>query len=341
MSVNNNIEKDLLLCYIVGAWEKSHLDKNTFLPSAAYFKDGKIVDFMYDSFIFLCQPNYLYDYNENGAFLKPLKKENWLDFVVNDEFAPDMNINALDQAVGEAKKALGDENYKANVFMSMFYPVETTREFGVVDGRMLDFAKLEDRKAGLKWMVDESVKQFNARNYENVRLAGFYWFCEEIDFKDDNKGLVNYITDYIREQGFKTCWCPYFWAAGYQNWKEFGIDIAAQQANFFPEHHRDWPNCGGEERLPLVAEAVKECGIGVGMEMGDEDKRSIRVFKKYLKAGVEFGFMHSPHIYYMGHGPRVINAVFNDSDEFNRSVYDELYKYIHRTLETGDIRTEE
>ncbi len=337
----NNIEKDLLLCYIVNGWEQTHLDKETFLPSACYYKDGKIADFMYDSFIFLPSPNYLYDYQPNGAFLKPLTKENWLDYIVNEELADGMNINALDEAVGEGKKALGIDDYKANVFMSMFYPVETTRDFGEVEGRSLDFANLEDRKAGLKWMVDKSTEEFNKRNYKNIRLAGFYWFCEEIDFKGENRGIVNYITDYIRELGMKTCWCPYFWAAGYQNWQEFGIDIAAQQANYFPEHHSDWPNCGGEERLPLVAKACEECGIGVGMEMGDEDRRSIRVFKKYLKAGVEYGFMHKPHIYYMGHGPKVINAVFNDKDEFNHSVYHELYKYIHRILKSEDVITAE
>lgn len=332
-------EKDMLLCYIADAWHNIHIEKELFIPAAGYKVGGKIQDYMYESFIFLCQPNYLYDYKPEGASLKPLTKENWLDYITNHEFAPNMNISALDAAVGEVKKELGDKDYKANVFMTLFYPVKSVRDFGEVDGINLDFANADHRNKAMEWMVDESIRQFNEKNYQNIRLSGFYWFCEELDFSDEgSKAITNHITDYIRQKGCKTCWCPYFYAPGYENWKELGFDIATHQANFFPEHHADWPNRGTAERLPLVAETVKACGIGVGMEMGDALPASAEVFKQYLKAGVEFGFMYAPHIYYMGRGPLTISTISQSDNPILNTTYHELYKYIHRTLTLEDIK---
>lgn len=334
------MEKDLLLCYIVDCFGHIYIDKDTFLPSVAKYEDGKIVDFMYDSFIFLFQPNYLYDYLPTGARIKALKKEDCLNYIVNEEFAQGMNIDALDAAVGEAKKALGNTDYKANVFMTLLYPQSSVTEFGVVDGKNLDFSNLEDRKAALKWMVDESLSQFETRNYQNIRAAGFYWFYEDMSFKDHNRELVGYISDYVRSRGCKTCWCPYFGALGHDVWKEIGFDIAAHQANFFPEHHKDWPNRGTEERLPMVAEITKKTGIGVGMEMSDSKHESAHVFKQYMAAGASYGFMHYPHIYYIGRGPKTIREIYNSEDPYVRSVYGELHKFINRTLKAEDVYLE-
>lgn len=335
----NNEEKDMLLCYIADEWHNIHIEKELFIPCAGYIKDGRIEDHMYDSYIFLCQPNFLYAWNEQGAYLKPLTKADWLKYITDHEFAEGKNISALDEAVGEVKKAVNDGEYKANVFMTLFYPVKTAENFGEVCGKKLDFKNQEDRNLAMKWMVDESIRQFNEKNYQNIRLAGFYWFCEDLDYSDEgSKFITRFITDYIRSKGLKTCWCPYFYAAGYDQWKELGFDIAAHQANYFPLHHADWPNRGGRERLPLVAETVKKCGIGVGMEMGDAEQASAEIFKEYMKAGVEFGFMHAPHIYYMGRGPLTVSAMSKSDNPVLRSAYDELYKYIHRVLTSEDIQ---
>lgn len=333
-------EKDMLLCYIADQWNDIHIEKDLFIPSAGYIKDGKTHDHMYDSYIFLCQPNFLYVWDESGAHLKPLTKSDWLTYITDYEFAPGKNISALDAAVGEVKKALHDSEYKANVFMTLFYPVKSVTDFGEAYGKNLDLKNQDDRNKAMQWMVDESISQFNEKKYENIRLAGFYWFCEELDYSDEgSKVITRYITDYIRSKGLKTCWCPYFYAAGYEQWKELGFDIATHQANYFPPHHADWPNRGGKERLLLVAETVKKCGIGVGMEMGDAEIASAEIFKDYMKAGVEYGFMHAPHIYYMGRGPLTIDAISKSDNDVLRSTYDELYKYIHRVLTVDDIQT--
>lgn len=327
-----DIQRDVLLCYIVEADGRLSLDKDAFLPSAAYIQDGKIQDFMYDSFIFLPQPDYLYDGDK-----RPLNKKNWLDYLDGEEFAPGLNVDALNAAVGEAKDALGNHDYRAEIYLSLFYPVTAVTDFGEVNGRQLNFSRLEDRKAALHWIVDEAIARFCERHYEHLRLGGFYWFTEDLDKEIGDLEMLRDITDYIREQGCMTCWCPYFWAHGYDRWRELGFDFAAHQANYFPETHKHWPNRGTAERLPLAAEAAKKYKIGVGMEMANTWPTSVAVIKEYFEAGATLGFMQAPHIYYMGVGPNNIRILCESDDAYIRSAYDELYRFIHKTLDPASI----
>ncbi len=325
--------KDLLLCYIVSARGSHDLQPQTFTHAVGYHQNGVIKDHMFDSFIMLSSPNYLYDYFEDGSYaLKPLTKSDWLTYITKEELAKGRSIDALNTAVGKVKRAIGDGEYRANVFMTLFYPVPTVRDFGEVEGKNLDLAVMEDKKAALRWMADESAARFEAAGFEHLRLAGFYWYCEEVNFMDTDKGLTEDITDYVRQKGMLTCWCPFYGAPGYRDWKEMGFDIATQQANYFPEHRAHWPNRGGKERLAGVAADSKAYGLGVGMEMSDYEHESVAVFKDYMKAGVRDGFMQMPHIYYMDLGPTVVQAVAASDDPYLRSVYDELYHYIHRDL---------
>ncbi len=333
------VGEDILLCYISEAWKDISISKDEFLPSVAYTVDGKIVDYMYDSFIFLCQPNYLYSWDSNGAaYLKPFTKSDWSNYISNEEFASDKNINALDSAVGEAKKALNDTDYKAKVYMTLFYPVTTVTSFGTVNGKNLNLSVLEDRYTAMEWMVDESIRQFNSKNYQNIELAGFYWFCEEMyETGGDGLKIAQHTTDYVRTKGLITTWCPYYKASQYNNYKALGFDIATEQANYFPEHRTDWPNKGGSERLDGVALDHQKYGIGVGMEMADTEVASALVFKEYMKAAIEKDFMQTDHIYYMSTGPELIKTLSESNNTLLRTTYDELYEFLHRTLNVDDI----
>ena len=334
--MNCHPEHDILLCYTVDAFGHIPNDKELFAPAVGYYQDGELKDFMYDSFIFLSSPNYLYDYFPGGYAHKSLNQQDFLNFI-GEEMKEGFAIDALNAAVGEAKAKLNRPDYKANVFMSLLYPANTVKEFGVVEGKMRDLSVLEDRLAALRWMADESIRQFNEKHFEHVSLSGFYWFCEEMEYEDQNKEMTQATTAYIRSIGYKTCWCPWFGAPGFEDWKELGFDIATQQANFFPEHRKNWPNRGTEERLPAVAEWTRKIGIGVGMEMSDAEHESAEVFKQYLETGAREGFMHYPHIYYMGRGPQVVSKIYHSEDAYVREVYDELYKYIHRTLKAEEV----
>ena len=184
MSKNN--VKELLKTYIVDADGSAEIDTEAFVHTVGYVKDGKITDFLYDSFIFLPQPNYLYDYAPGGTGgRKPMNKAEWTDYIENEEFKSGMNVNALNEATGIVKKELGISDYKSHVFLSIFYPHNDMHEFGEVDGENLDLLDVENKKKALKWMVDKSIEEFNKRNYEHIDLGGFYWFYESIAMKPE------------------------------------------------------------------------------------------------------------------------------------------------------------
>ena len=333
--------KNILKTYIRSQTSPSgthHIDKEHFLPSVAYIVDGQIKDFMFDSFTFLPSPNYVYDFSRPGAPKREKKKTDWLEYISCEEFAEGKNIDALNAAVGEAKAALGREDYRTNVFLSVFYPVSTVTEFGEVEGRVLNFNRPEDQIAALKWMVDESIRQFEARGYEHITLAGFYWFHESIR-ETDNTAIHRALTEYVRSLGYITIWGPYFGARGYNFWQEeCGFDMVAMQANYFPAAPGA-PNCGTIERLKQTADYTLSHNMGVELEWaGEVGEEMVAVgFKQYMQAGIETGYINSYHYYYITFGPNTVHEIYCSKLAHTRSVYDELYGFLQGTLSAADI----
>ena len=312
----------------------ARITKELLLPCVAYMDGDQIKDTMFDAFVFLPSPNWVYDWGSEDGGKAAHKKSDWLKYVTSYEFANGYNMDALEEAVGEVKQVLGRSDYKPGVFMSLFCPVKRVTSFGEVDGRNLNFSNLEDRKAAVKWMVDESIRQFKAKNYKNLKINGFYWFHEGMDYKDmESLDVIKYVTDYVRSLGYITIWSPFFTASGYNRWADYGFDMATMQANYFAGGS---PNAGGEDRLYQVAESKRKYGLGVEIELEDVKEINITVTKKYLKYGVELGYMNNYNLYYMG-GPGSVHTICRSKNEYFRSLYDEMYRFVKRTLKAGDI----
>lgn len=323
--------KDLIKTYIVGADGSAAISTEDFIPTVGYVENGEIKDFMYDSFIFLPQPNYLYDYAPGGTGgKKPMTKAEWTDFIENEEFKSGMNVEALNEATGKVKEALGNTDYKSHAFLSIFYPHNDMHNFGEVEGKNLDLADLENKKAALKWMVDKSIEEFNKRNFEHVDLGGFYWFYESIDMRPEerNEEFLNYLTDYIRSLGYITVWSPWYGAPGNETWQKYGFDMAGQQANYFPEH-KNWPNQGGKERLPGLSAKIEKFGCSAEIEMADFVERSAEVLNDYLDEGAKAGWMSNYHLYYMSVGPKLIAQLSATDNPVLHSAYVNTYNFIH------------
>ncbi len=323
--------KELLKTYIIAADDSAEpIDTETFVHTVGYVKDGKIVDFLYDSFIFMPQPNFLYDHAPGGTGERiPMNKEQWTDYIENQEFMSGMNIDALDEATGIVKKEIGNSDYKSHAFLSIFYPHNDMHEFGEVDGVNLDLSNVEHKKKSLKWMVDKSLEEFNKRNYEHIDLGGFYWFCEDISMRpeDHNEEILVYITDYIRSLGYLTAWSPWYGAPGNETWQKYGFDMAGQQANYFPEH-KDWPNQGGKERLPGLSAKIEKFGCSAEIEMADFVERSAEVVNDYYAEGAKAGWMNKYHLYYMSVGPKLIEKLSKTDNKVLHSAYDNTYRFI-------------
>lgn len=313
----NNIN-DVLLTYI-GNPDAEAISKDTFLPHVAYVQDGEIKDTLFDTYMFLPYVAFLY---ENGK-KKPLKKEDWQKYI-DIQFEKNSNMDALEAAVAETKSALNLPDYKAGVFLSIFYPVTSQTAFGEINGKNLDFSNIEDRKIAVKWFIDEQLRMFKEKGYENLYIEGFYWFTEEISY--DDKGLldlIKYSTDYVRSLEYITTWIPYYQASGYNEWSKLGFDLACYQPNF--AFNKSVP----DQRLFDAAEAAKLLGMCIELEIGGSSAEDVDRLKKYFAVGAQTGYMTDAiHMYYQGGVPGSIYNSYKSGDEYLHSLYDDLYKFI-------------
>lgn len=308
---------DVLLSYV--SPDINQITKEQYLPYVAYIEDGKIKDTLFDSYLYLPYVKYLYD----GSKKKPLTKADWQKYV-DYQFEDGINLDALEAAVGETKAALGNSDYKVGVFFSILYPVSTQTAFGEVNGRNLDFSKLADRKAGIKWLIDEQVKKFNAKGYKNLELKGFYWFTEEIDFGDEGLlDMIRYTTDYVRQLKYFTFWIPYWQASGYNRWQELGFDLACYQPNFAFNYTIP------EKRLYDAAKAAKLLGMCIELEIEGVSYNAVDRLKTYYRVGAETGYMTDAiHMYYQSGMPGSIYNAYKSTDPYVHSLYKDTYLFI-------------
>lgn len=319
--------KDVLLAYFCHE-NKSPITKDIFLPHVAYMQDGEIKDTLFDGFLFLPYVAFLYDKYTK----RPLKKDKW-QYYIDTQYVKDGNMDALDQAAAEVGEKLGMPDYKVKVYLSILYPVTEVREFGEVDGKNLDFSKLEDRKAGLKWLIDEQYKRFVEKNYKHLELKGYYWFTEEINYADSQLlELLHYTTDYVRDMGLITTWIPYFHASGYNDWQNLGFDVVCYQPNY--AFHKEVP----DSRLFNAAATAKLHGMCIELEVGGTQPWNIERIKKYYVAGAVTGYMKdAAHMYYQGGVPDVYYSAYKSDDPYLHSVYDDTYRFIKGTIKPDEI----
>lgn len=302
---------------------------NEYLPYVGYYdKTGKLADTFFDAYLYL--PYTRFNYADEARSLS-----GW-NFYLDDIYMENRNMSALNQAIEKISSELSLSDYRCKVFTSILYPWKTLSDnktvntFGDLDGDgVLDsFAELENRKAAVRWMMDQEYTRFQAGNYQNLEFGGFYWFEENIDVSSaEEKELILYAADYAHALGVKFFWIPYYCASGYDRWAEYGFDLACMQPNYM------FSNTGDISRLYYTAEKTRRLGMCVEMELdGIGSQESIRRYMKYLKAGADYGFMNSVKLYYQSNVPGAFHAAKLSNDAFGRAVYDLTYQFAKGTF---------
>ena len=319
--------KDVLLAYFCHE-NKSPITKDEFLPHVAYMENGEIKDTLFDGYLFLPYVAFLYDKYKK----RPLKKDKW-QYYIDTQYIDGGNMDALEEAAKEVGEKLGMPDYKVKIYLSILYPVTEVSEFGEVDGKNLDFSKLEDRKAGLKWLIDEQYRRFLEKNYKHLELKGYYWFTEEINYADDQLlELLKYTTDYVRDMGLITTWIPYFHASGYNDWQNLGFDVVCYQPNY--AFNQNVPDI----RLFNAAATAKLHGMCIELEVGGTQPWNIERIKKYYAAGAITRYMQdAAHMYYQDGVPGIYYAAYKSEDPALHSVYDDTYRFIKGTFKPDEI----
>lgn len=195
---------------------------------------------------------------------------NFLDYWFNREDG----LKALDEAVGEAIARLGEPATKRKVVISIPDAIpyqnfkdttSSTRFWGKLNGRQMDFSKGKDRVSAVRWYVDEALRRFKAAKFKNLELEGFYCFSEELATPGNgwNYELKRWdevypaVSDYVHKKGYSMSWIPYNWAAGTDRWEQFHFDFVMMQPNYIwrPDYDmEDWKSRVRNNNLSMELE---------------------------------------------------------------------------------------
>ena len=293
----------------------------TIKPYFAYIdKNGKAVDTMFDSMLFLGMPQT----SSADGYMRQDDMKKFVATALNST----TNIGALNTVVGQMKSELGlDDDFKYPIFFSVPNIGYYTGFFGQIDGANVPSNSLENRSKIVKWYVDYVEEQFNASGYDNLTLKGYYWFAESIDYarSTHEPELVKYFNDYTHEKGYKTMWIPFYSAAGIDEAKDLGFDSVTMQTGHAFEG-------GAEVGTPTAqackdaAAAVKKYGLnGLEFELDCNVSEYAKRFEKYVNAAYGAGLTENGMITMYQVGDHLYRA---SKGTFNRSVYDLTYQFI-------------
>ncbi len=104
-------------------------------------------------------------------------------------FDPELNLHALDDAIGQVAQTLGPPPRPTPVMLMMPYMSPEQRDFGAVDGsgRSLDLSKTEDTVRCTEWFVGDVTRRFAEGHFKHLSLWGLYWMKEGIPPADEER----------------------------------------------------------------------------------------------------------------------------------------------------------
>jgi len=343
---------DLVLCY-GGSHHRTpyRWDKERFTPFVTYVDESGREHWLFDGFLCLeFQDSSRPDGGKYAYMVGVLRgqgisagKQQWKE-LIDYWFDGDNGVNALEAAVKEASQRLGTPPAKRKVVMVMPDPIiyeeyadtnTSTTYWGELNGRRLDFAKASDRIAAYKWYIDSVRRLFDEADYRYVELAGFYIVSEDLATPGDGwnpelkrwEEVIPEVAEYLHALNESLCWIPYNRAAGYRNWKRFGIDYAYMQPNYF------WDN-KGEKPLSRFFSDIKANDLAMEFEFDDallEKTAGSEVYRRrlreYMDGAKEHGiYGRKPLAYY--HGQNTLYELSVSAAAEDRKLYHEFCRFV-------------
>ena len=196
---------------------------------------------------------------------------------------PDGSVAQLDRACAAAAARIGDPPRKRIVVIAVPDAIvlehfadkaSSSRYWGELDGRELDFALVEGQLEALRWYIDQARERFAALDCRYLELGGFYVVSEDLPVafgKTEQERhncaykrwelIVPALSDYCHAGGQGLYWIPYHLAAGYKYWQRLGFDHAWMQPNYYWDLHTP-----GAHPFDKTVEAIKDYGMGMELE---------------------------------------------------------------------------
>ena len=298
-----------------------------YMPYVAYLdKDGNILDTMFDGYLYLPSGGM----PSGGKSHEGSIKSDW-EYVLDNMFTEDYNIDALNQAAQIVKEELNlDNDFKYKVYIALLYPSHDIL-FGDItgDGTSDILSSVDKRVAAIDWYIGEFFKKFNQGNYENLEFCGFYWHHESMNKNEFEMELLNGVSALIHSKGYQFFWIPYYVANGYNQYREYGFDFACMQ-----------PNYAFNETTPIsylhnCAILTKLYNMCVELEIDPKAISNETFYKRwmeYLKFGVYYGYIDALHMYYQGGMPGAFYLAALSDDPKVRLIYEYTYDFMKGTL---------
>ncbi len=324
---------DLVLIYHGGVHRPLEWTKEDFVPYVVHQDQHGNKNWLFDGFLFLefkdgKGKNFAPGYDKLNA-----QKQDW-EWLLDRNFENNRAFSALDQCIGEQKEILGNPHFEHKLIAGLPSPIINQKDWGKLDGKKLDFSKIDDRVEAAKWYVDRFLERYKKSGYKNLKLEAFYWVDE------DMKGCADILIplgDYIRSKNLKFVWIPYWWAPGYDKWKEYKFDFAWIQPNHFFNQKI------GDERIDQACSFAK--GKNMGVEMEFDSRALIKNDKGYRKRLVAYidafernkAFSEASIAYY--EGGKGFYDFYKSTNPEDKELIDRLAKHIINRKKETFLRT--
>ena len=284
-------------------------EQSAYTYLATFDENGKANGVFMDSVAFSTRGG-LNDYKDRNEGM------NWF---FDELFYEGVNLDAVDSAKGRLNKELGT-NDKVKIWVSINAPAKND----IFNGEPV--TTVEQSNACVKWQIDETIRRYNEKNYQNLEFVGFYWQFESVRTESDIDTMI-YLNNYVHGLGYLTFWCPYYTANGIWINHYVGFDIACLQPNYMFVDAEP-------TRTDTTAELAKIYGMCVEIEIegGVISDEVLELYRAYLKSGYEKGYMNSIKVYYQGGLPGAFVQGFKKGNDNDTAMYNETILYATEKL---------
>ncbi len=235
--------------------------------------ETKKEDWLFDGFLIMevkdGKGHVFADSSEPGV--TPATKTEW-EWLLNVHFTKGRGMDALNTQIGEVAKRIGQPVRKRKIIYALPDPVWKQTDWGILNGKVMDFNEIADRIAAESWFIDQFLAKWKATNFENLELAGFYWIREAIWNNLAYTQVAENVAKFIhsKPEGYHFYWIPYSTAGGRDQWRTYGFDVAWLQ-----------PNIAFEKDNPKVPTIQTSFEFAKKNGMGMEFESNIRALKGY------------------------------------------------------------
>ena len=284
---------------------------------------------------------------------KSATQDSWL-YLLDAWMGSDGALLKLEKAIADAESRIGPPPSPRYVIMSVPDPImfqsfgdksSSTRYWGAIDGRQMDFSQVQDQIAAYKWYIDQCRSRFARLSVPHLKLAGFYVLSEELHLSEDyykQNGLSYGSSDfwnsqykrwetiipaaagYVHAENQGLWWIPYYLAPGYRLWDRLGIDMTFMQPNHY------WDTEANEHPMSKSIQAMQQYGMGIELEFeytilgNDSYRKKLREYLSAYKASGLYGV--KPIAVYSG--TDAMHQLATSTDSSDKEMYREICNFI-------------